>query len=159
MENDKKGKLLMLKGEGKEKAVDLYTPLTKLPAPNAKLELSTEQKFWYKYFGDQLVATKKLMKPDLIHLHRLACSVDYYTQAESKIRQHGYDGGLIQTFKNGATNISGHVTIREKMLKEIDDLSKHFGFSFSDRKKLKDGPVVPASQGNLFEAFNAMKSS
>ncbi len=154
-----KGKLLMLKGEGKEKAVDLYTPLTKLPGTNAKLDLSKDQKYWYKFFGEQLIATKKLMKPDLIHLHRLACSVDYYSQAEAKIRQFGYDGGLIQTFKNGATNISGHVTIREKMLKEIDELSKHFGFSFIDRKKLKDGPVADPGQGNLFETFNRMKSS
>lgn len=158
MEN-KKAKLMVMKGEGKDKAVDLYSPLTKLPGCNSKFDLSKDQRYWYNYFGDQLIATKKLMKPDLIHLHRLACSVDYYTQAEAKIRKHGYEGGLIQTFKNGTTNISGHVSIREKMLKEIDELSKHFGFSFIDRKKLKDGPVVDSSQGDLFEAFKNMKSS
>jgi phage terminase small subunit len=156
---DKNGKLMVLHGENKDKAVDLYTPLKKLPAPNAKLGLSKDQKFWYQYFGDQLIATKKLMKPDLIHLHRLACSVDYYSQAEAKIRKFGYEGGLIQTFKNGTTNISGHVTIREKMLKEIDELSKHFGFSFMDRKKIKeDKPAADSGQGNLFEAFSKMKS-
>jgi len=156
---DKKGKMIVLKGDGKDKAADLYTPLSKLPSDSSRFELNSDQKYWYKYFGEQLVSTKKLMKPDLIHLHRLACSVDYYLQAEKKIRQNGYDGGLIQTFKNGTTNVSAHITIREKMLKEIDELSKHFGFSFLDRKKLKDEKVVDPGQGDLFKQFMNKKTS
>lgn len=135
---EKEPKLIALKGGGQPTATDLYTPLAKLPGPSSRFSLTKNQTYWYTYFGEQLIATRKLMRPDLIHLHRLARSVDYYIQAENHIQELGYHGGLIQTFKNGATNISGHMTIREKMLKEIDDLSKHFGFSFLDRKKLKE---------------------
>lgn len=151
----------VIKGENQKKELqtkDLYVPLSKLPSANNKFDLTKEQKYWYKYFGEMLVATKKLVKPDLLHLHRLSRSVDYYLQAEEKIQALGYEGGLIQTFKGGATNISGHVTIREKMLKEIDQLSKHFGFSFLDRKKLAAETSTPENQISLFDEFKSLKS-
>ncbi|WP_119792064.1 P27 family phage terminase small subunit [Flavobacterium anhuiense] len=145
----------IIKGDGEIAEVNknFYEILTKLPAPIPKLNLSKDQKYWYNFFGQQLVDTKKLTKPDLIHLHRLAKSVDYYVQAEQKIADFGYDGGLIQTYKGGATNVSGHVTVREKMIKEIDELSKHFGFSFKDRSKLVEIKTTDPGQGDLFEGF------
>ena len=158
MEN--KGKMIVMKGDGKASAADLYTPLSKLPGPSSRFKLTKNQNYWYTYFGDQLVATRKLMRPDLIHLHRLARSVDYYIQAEERIQANGYDGGLIQTFKNGTTNISAHMTVREKMLKEIDDLSKHFGFSFLDRKKLKEEKPADPGQQDLFKQLqDSLRSS
>lgn len=132
---------------------NLFEILKKLPSPISKFNLSKDQVFWYKFFGQQLVDTKKLTKPDLIHLHRLATSVDYYVQAESKINELGFDGGLIQTFKGGATNVSGYVTIREKMIKDIDELSKHFGFSFKDRSKLVEIKNTDSGQTDLFDQF------
>ncbi|MGQ7945029.1 P27 family phage terminase small subunit [Flavobacterium sp. WC2509] len=132
---------------------NLYEILYKLPASNSKITMSKDQLYWYKYFGQQLVDTKKLTKPDLIHLIRLAKSVDYYIQAEEKISELGFDGGLIQTFKGGATNVSGYVTVREKMIKEIDELSKHFGFSFKDRSKLIEHKETDTGQGDLFKDF------
>lgn len=148
-----KTKLTIVKGEGIVKKVNenLYEILEKLPAPLAKMSLTTEQKYWYEYFGKQLIETGKLTKPDLLHLHQLATSVDYYIQAENQIRKQGFHGGLIQTFKGGATNVSGYVTIREKMIKEINELSKHFGFSFRDRQKLKDEKPTDGNQTSLFE--------
>ncbi|WP_369616931.1 P27 family phage terminase small subunit [Flavobacterium sp. CFS9] len=145
----------IIKGDGEIAEVNknLYEVLPKLPKPIAELNLSKEQLFWYKFFGQQLVDTKKLTKPDLIHLHRLAKSVNYYVQAENKIAELGYDGGLIQTFKGGATNVSGHITVREKMIKEIDELSKHFGFSFKDRSKLVEMKTTDPAQGDLFTEF------
>lgn len=132
---------------------NLYEILTTLPTPDKRFRLSREQKYWYRYFGEQLVASKKLTKPDLIHLHRLATSIDYYIQAEIKINELGFEGGLIQIFKGGATNVSGYVTIREKMIKDMDELSKHFGFSFKDRTKLLDLPKGNPGQMDLFETF------
>lgn len=132
---------------------NLFEILTKLPSPISKFNLSKDQIFWYRYFGQQLVDTKKLTKPDLIHLHRLATSIDYYVQAEEKINKLGFDGGLIQTFKGGATNVSGYVTIREKMINDIDKLSKHFGFSFNDRSKLVEIKQTDPGQTDLFESF------
>lgn len=145
----------VIKGDGEivEVNKNLFEILIKLPAPISKFNLSKDQFYWYKYFGQQLVDTKKLTKPDLIHLHRLAASVDYYVQAEQKINELGFDGGLIQTFKGGATNVSGYVTIREKMIKDIDELSKHFGFSFKDRSKLVDIKAKDPNQPDLFEEF------
>ena len=147
--------LKIIKNDGEVVSVNknLYEILKKLPAPLADFGLNANQKKWYKYFGEQLVQSKKLTKPDLIHLHQLATSVDYYIQAEKHIRDKGFHGGLIQTFKGGATNVSGYVTVREKMIKEINELSKHFGFSFKDRAKLQDNKQEPATQGNLFEQF------
>lgn len=148
-------KLRIIKGDGEVAVVNknLYEILKKLPAPNSKFELSKEQKYWYEYFGQQLVDTQKLTKPDLIHLHQLATSVDYYIQAENEIRKKGFHGGLIQTFKGGATNVSGFVTIREKMIKEINELSKHFGFSFKDRSKLIEQKEADSGQQDIFKQF------
>lgn len=150
-----KADLKIIKGDGEVVKVNknLYEILKKLPAPLAKLKLSADQKYWYNYFGEQLVDSGKLTKPDLIHLHRLATSVDYYIQAEKKIREKGFEGGLIQVFKGGATNVSGYVTVREKMIKEIDELSKHFGFSFKDRAKLSNDNQKDPGQTSLFENF------
>ena len=148
-------KLRIIKGDGEVAVVNknLYEILKKLPAPNSKFELSKEQKYWYEYFGQQLVDTQKLTKPDLIHLHQLATSVDYYIQAENEIRKQGFHGGLIQTFKGGATNVSGYVTMREKMIKEINELSKHFGFSFKDRGKLVEQKETDPGQQDIFKQF------
>lgn len=151
----KKANLKIIKGDGQVVSVNenLYEILKKLPAPLVQLNLSKDQKFWYTYFGDQLIDSNKLTKPDLIHLHRLAKSVDYYIQAEKHISDKGFHGGLIQTFKGGATNVSGYVTVRKEMLREIDELSKHFGFSFKDRQKIKEEKQGDGSQINLFEQF------
>lgn len=150
-----KGNLRIVRGDGEIVSVNknLYEILEKLPKPLSKFSLTKDQEYWWNFFGQQLVDSKKMTKPDLIQLSRLSKSVDYYLQAENEIAKNGYDGGLIQTFKGGATNVSGHVTVREKMLKEIDELSKHFGFSFKDRIKLKDEKQDDSSQGNLFEQF------
>lgn len=163
----KEGKEMNMNGEIVEwdsatssgKNSQLYDVLDKLPAAMAKFNLSKDQKFWYKYFGEQLVSSKKLTKPDLVHLHRLATTVDYYIQSESKINELGFDGGLIQTFKGGATNVSGYVTIREKMIKDLDELSKHFGFSFKDRNKLVEVKTSDPAQGDLFAGFLNQKYS
>lgn len=150
-----KSNLKIVKGDGEVVKVNenLYEILKKLPAPLEKMQLTTDQKYWYKYFGEQLIDSQKLTKPDLLHLHTLATSVDYYIQAEKEIRKKGFHGGLIQTFKGGATNVSGYVTIREKMIKDIDRLSKHFGFSFSDRSKLKEQKANDSAQVSLFDEF------
>ncbi|MDM1514632.1 P27 family phage terminase small subunit [Myroides odoratimimus] len=136
-----------------KKNKNLYDILDKLPAPIAKFNLSKDQKYWYKYFGEQLVSSGRLTKPDLVHLHRLATTIDYYIQAEAEINSRGFQGGLIQTFKGGATNVSGYVTVREKMIKDLDDLSKHFGFSFKDRSKLTEVKTSDPGQGDLFSGF------
>lgn len=141
-----------LEPETKQANNDLYEIITKLPAPIGKFNLTKDQKFWYRYYGDQLVSSNKLTKTDLFHLHRLAQSIDYYLQAEEQISTRGYDGGLIQVFKSGAANVSVHFTLREKMLKDIDEISKHFGFSFKDRAKLTDIKSDP-QQLDIFSEF------
>jgi hypothetical protein len=137
---------------------NLYVILKKLPAPLKKFSLNADQVSWYKYFGKILISSKKLTEPDLIHLHSLAKCVDYLIQAETEISKLGYYGGLIQKYVSGATNISAHLTLREKMLKEIDDYSKHFGFSFKDRMKLTENNTMP-QQYSLWELEKRAQSS
>lgn len=163
----KKNKLLNIEGEildwdessSSGKNGQLYDILDKLPSPLAKFNLTKDQKFWYKFFGEQLVSSKKLTRPDLVHLHRLSTSIDYYIQAEAEINSRGFVGGLIQTFATGAANVSAYVTIREKMIKDMDELSKHFGFSFKDRNKLVEVKTSDPAQGDLFAGFLNQKYS
>lgn len=136
---------------------NLYQILDKLPAPNSKFNLTKEQKYWYEYFGQQLVDTKKLTKPDLIHLLQLATAVDYYLKNEEEIKKRDFIGGVVQVFKGGASNISGFISARKHFISEINGLSKHFGFSFSDRSKLNENKETDSSQGNLFEEFARAK--
>jgi phage terminase small subunit len=143
-------------GEVVEVNKNLYVILTSLPAPDKKFNLTDDQKYWYKFFGKQLVESKKLTKPDLVHLHRLAKSVDYYIQAENHIDKLGYYDGLVQVFKTGATNVSAHVTLRDKMLADIDSLSSHFGFSFKDRSKLKEQTTNPG-QLDIWAEYSKQK--
>lgn len=142
------------KGENllEETSADLYKPINKLPAPSFKYNLTKDQEYWYDYFGKLLIATSKLTKADLFHLHRVARSIDYYIQAENEIQKKGYYGGLVQATPNNYYQISAHVTVRDKMLKDISEVSAHFGFSFLDRKKLKF-EEKPTNQMNLFDEF------
>lgn len=154
----KNSNLSIVTGDGIEVNKNLYVILKKLPAPMKRFGLTKNQIFWYNHFGRILIDSKKLTDPDLIHLHGLAKSIDYMLQAEEKINEKGYNGGLVQTFTSGATNISAHMTVREKMLKEIDNYSKHFGFSFKDRMKLNE-ESGPSNQYSLFELEKMAQSS
>lgn len=141
------------KGDNIESEVtDLYKPLKKLPAPKFKYNLTEDQKYWYNFYGDLLIATKKLAPVDLFHLHRVARSIDYYLQAENAIQEKGYEGGLVQKTPNNYYQISAHVTVREKMLKDIESVSSHFGFSFLDRKKL----ALEKQNNNQLSLFEAL---
>jgi len=140
--------------ETKKSNNNLYEIITKLPGAHSKFNLTKDQKFWYKFYGEQLVSSSKLTKTDLFHLHRLAKSIDYFIQAEDAMNELGYEGGLVQTYKSGAANVSAHWTLREKCLKDIDEISKHFGFSFKDRAKLtqiKEDPQQLDIFNNFFE--------
>ena len=147
--------LKIVDGNGEIVSVNknLYQILDKLPAPNAKFNLSKDQKYWYDYFGQQLVDTRKLTKPDLIHLVQLATAVDYYIQNENKIREMGFIGGVVQIFKGGASNVSGFISARKSFIAEINGLSKHFGFSFSDRSKLQENKESNTGQYDVFKDF------
>lgn len=151
--------LKIVNGDGEVVKVNknLYQILDKLPAPNSKFNLTKDQKYWYEYFGQQLVDTKKLTKPDLIHLLQLATAVDYYLKNEEEIRKRDFIGGVVQVFKGGASNISGFISARKHFIGEINGLSKHFGFSFSDRSKLTENKESDTGQVDLFEQFAKAK--
>ena len=150
-------KIIKNEGEIVEVNKNLYEILKKLPAPDKNFIMTKTQKHWWNYYGQQLVDAKKLTKTDLIHLFRLAKSIDYYIQAENEIAKRDFIGGLVQVFKTGATNITGFVSIRDNALSDIDKISKHFGFSFKDRKALKEGEA-PSAQLDLFELEQKLKA-
>ncbi|AGO49119.1 phage terminase small subunit [Cellulophaga phage phi39:1] len=142
-----KGKAVELNpGDGK-----LYDVLKKLPSPLPSMKLNRAQKKWWVWFGVELVSSKEVSQGDLIHIQKAAFWMDARCQAYKEINDRGYNGGLVQTFKNGANNISAHVSIVEKADKHLDEVSAHFGFSILDRGKLKVNNPVDDSQLSLFE--------
>lgn len=130
----------------------LYQVLQKLPAPKKHFNLTKEQKYWWYWFGREFVSTKQFTTLDLIHLQKAAFWLNARNQAIGMINEKGYNGGLVQTFATGATNISGHVSIIEKADKHLEDVSSHFGLSFKDRNKLKM-PTGDPAQLDMFELF------
>jgi phage terminase small subunit len=143
--------------EIKNKVVDmspqekrLYKILDKLPRPRKDMNLTRAQKKWWMWFGAEFLATRKLTKVDLMHLQAAAFWMDARAQAYAKINSQGYKG-LVQTFKSGATNITGHVSIIEKADKHLNEISAHFGLSIRDRQRMKQKPEENPAQTNLFD--------
>lgn len=150
----------VIKGDGltkKSKDENLYEILNSLPEPDVKMKLSSTQKYWWYFFGKEFLTTKQLTKLDLIHLQSAAFWMDARCQAYFKIKAAGYEG-LVQTFKSGATNVTGHVTIIEKADKRLDEISAHFGLSIKDRSKL-NVEKPDDNQLSLFEQFMQQKTS
>ena len=140
-----------------EEENNFYESLKKIPAPKKEFNLTADQRKWWYWFGHEFVSTRKFVQLDLIHLQNAAVSLDERNKILKKINklnEEDPDGvaGWVQTFKNNTTNVTGYVTIYEKATKRLEEVSAHFGLSFSDRKKLtkKDSGVDP-NQTNLFE--------
>lgn len=141
-----------------EENTALYEVLKSLPKPTANMKLSAAQKKWWTWFGVEFVKTNKFSNVDLIHLQQASFWMDARCQAIQKINTKGYDGGLVQTFKGGATNVSGHVSIVEKADKHLDSVSAHFGLSIKDRKKLNEVSENPG-QLDLFDELMGLKKT
>ena len=135
----------------------LYDVLEKLPQPRKHFNLSDDQKKLWYWFGAQFLKTKQLTELDLIHLQKAAF---WLNQRNNNIRQinrlNGKDpfgvAGTVQTFVNGANNVTGYISIVEKADKHLDEVSSHFGLSFKDRKRLAI-ESVETGQLDLFETF------
>ena len=145
-------------GKKPDEKKQLYKILEKLPTPPKKMNLNKDQRYWWYWFGKEFLATRKLTQADLMHLQSAAIWMDARAKAIERINSLGYDDGLVQTFRSGATNISAHVTILEKADKHLSDVSAHFGLSIKDRVRLKQTQENP-KQTSLFEEFEKMKST
>lgn len=137
----------------------LYNVLEKLPGPKKEMNLSKEQRKWWYWFGKEFLTTKQLAQSDLIHIQNAAIWMDARSKAISKINAINAkdpDGikGWVQTFQNGANNVTGYVSILDKAAKHLDDVSAHFGLSIKDRQKLKPAEVND-NQYSLFETVLA----
>lgn len=130
---------------------EMYDILRKVPRAKKVMNLTDSQKKWWVWFAVEFVKTKMVSELDLIHLQKAAFWMDARCQAYAAISEKGYVGGLVQNFKNGASNISAHVSIVEKSDKHLDEVSSHFGLSIKDRKKLNVDKPVDDSQLSLFE--------
>lgn len=134
-----------------EKSEELYEILKELPKPDARFRLSASQKKWWYWFGAEFISTHQFSQLDLVHLQKAAFWMDARCKAIQVVNQEGYEDGLVQTFRSGATNISAHVTVIEKADKHLGEVSSHFGLSFKDRKKLN--MKTDTGQLDLFEQF------
>ena len=148
--------------KGDNIAVDpaLYKIINRLPEPSARYGLNAQQKYWYKFYGSELLKTKKLAKVDLIHVVKLAVAVSIYQAAVKEMNKKGYIGGVVQRFANNVEQISPHLNAQKSALAQIGEVSKHFGFSFLDRYNLEKTPAAAdPAQGDLFEGFTNQKTS
>jgi hypothetical protein len=140
-----------------EEAASLYGILKELPKPDVKFRLNSSQKYWYKYFGEELISTGKLAKVDLIHLVTLSIAVSTFSEAVKMMNEKGYNGGVVQTFGSGAQQISPHIVVQNKQIPVIKEISAHFGFGFKDRTKIKtveDGGL--SNQLSLLDQIDEM---
>lgn len=139
-----------------EQESKIYSVLEKLPPPERKFNLTRDQKKWWYWFGYEFVETRKFSKLDLFHLQNAAVSLDQRNkiiQKINKLNQEDPDGiaGWVQTFKNNTSNITGYQTSYDKATKQLDEVSRHFGLSFSDRKKLGKNNTTDPNQTRLFD--------
>lgn len=135
----------------------LYNVLEKLPGPKKEMNLSKDQRKWWYWFGKEFLTTKQLAQSDLMHLQDAAIWMDARSKAISKINALNAkdpDGvkGWVQTFQNGANNVTGYVSILDKAAKHLDDVSAHFGLSIKDRQKIK----APTANPNQLDMFSVI---
>lgn len=143
---------------------ELYEMLKTVPAPPKRFNLSVSQKFWWYWFGYELVKTKSFAQLDQIHLQSAAYWLDAKNMMLKIINRLNRDDkegkapGLVQHFKTGSNNITAYVTIIEKAEKHLNNISEHFGLSIKDRQKLISPKEVDPDQISLFEDFMNQKT-
>lgn len=147
------------KSKKEQQKKELYKMLKALPKPSAKFHLTTSQKYWWQWFGVELVKSGNFAKLDQIHLQRAAIWLDAKNMAIEKLNKSTGIDGWIQTFNSGASNIKPEVSIIEKADKALDQISAHFGLSLKDREKMKAEPAGDPNQTSLFDQFNGMKNA
>lgn len=132
--------------------------LDSLPSP-VHDHYNEDQIKYYQMMGNFLIETKKLKKQDLPNVEAWAIYYDQFIQATKHINLKGYEGGLVQKFKGGATNVSGHVTIQEKAFSKMLQISRIFGLSLRDRADLESVYNSEGGQMDLFQEFLNKKNA
>ena len=155
----------VIKGiEFKEKQKkELFKMLDYVPKPSLRFGLTTSQKYWWFWFGKELIKTKKFAKLDQIHLHKASMAMDkicILTRRINELNQKDTHGvaGYVQIFQSGATNKTGYSSELESAYKLLDEISSHFGLSIRDRNKLKEAPQIDDNQISMFDEFLNQKS-
>lgn len=142
----------------------LYEILSELPKPETKFGLTASQKYWWFWFGKEFVKTNQFSKLDLVHLQTAAIWLDARNNCLKKINKLNRKDpdkvkGWVQTFANGANNVTGYVSILEKAGKHIDTVSAHFGLSIKDRQKLDTAETNEKQMNWMKEFFGDPKPS
>lgn len=156
-------KVVKLEEKQKQKK-ELYTMLETLPKPPVQFKLSASQKYWWDWFGKELVKTGSVTNLDLLHLQRAAywldlrCRMIHIQNVKNKAAKSGIFPGHIQTFKSGATQTSVYTQLIEKSDKALSEISLQFGLSIRDRNKLTSPPEVDPAQTDLFKDFLNQKT-
>ncbi|HIP48684.1 MAG TPA: hypothetical protein EYG92_06950 [Lutibacter sp.] len=138
----------------------LYEILKKAPTILKRFNLTKDQKFWWRWFAVSLVKTNQFSEVDLIHLQQAAFWLSARCDAYAIINKKNETGdlkGMVQTFKGGATNITGWMSIVKDADKALDNISAHFGLSIKDRRKLGDTKSSDDGQLSLFDQFKNRK--
>jgi len=156
-------KVINISDKEKQKK-ELYEMLKSVPHPSGRFNLTTSQKYWWYWFGKEIIKTGKFASLDQIHLQKAAIWMDAKNNVLKEINRrnlldkNGIDG-WVQRFSTGATNITGYVSIIEKADKHLDEISAHFGLSIRDRNKFKEAPNGDPDQMSMFEEFLNQKNA
>jgi P27 family predicted phage terminase small subunit len=129
-----------------------------LPVPPSYWKLSPRVKKIYREIGNQLVQEKMLKSFDKYALIMLATAVDEYITMSEIIQDKEAvkrGSGMIQTFKNGTSNVSTEFTVRERAFKTILQVSGKFGMTVRDRLSM-NLKKAESGQLNLFDQMNDM---
>jgi len=129
-----------------------------LPVPPSYWKLPARVKKIYKDIGNQLVKERMIKSFDKYALIMLATALDEYICMSEIIMQKEMEkpgSGLIQTFKNGTSNVSTEFTVRERAMKSVLQVSGKFGMTVRDRismnmKKAEDGQLSLFDQMDEF---------
>jgi phage terminase small subunit len=129
-----------------------------LPVPPSYWKLPPRVKKIYKDIGNQLVSEKIIKSFDKYALIMLATALDEYICMSELIAAKEAEkpgSGLIQTFKNGTSNVSTEFTVRERAMKSVLQVSGKFGMTVRDRismnmKKSEDGQLSLFDQMDEF---------
>jgi len=111
-----------------------------LRAPKAPEWLNDQAKEGYKWMGNMLAKAQRL-KP--YYLPALEIFADAYAQWQWALREINRKNtlkpgtGYVQYFKNGASNISAEVTLKEKAINQMLHCCKLFGLDPKSEKELK----------------------
>jgi len=101
--------------------------------PDPVIKLRKVAKDWYYVICDHLIEVDGFLSPDALTVAQFCKALDLYIQVANRLKT-GSD--CIQTFKNGASNISGDFTSFSKLSTMLRELGPQIGIGIKSRQNV-----------------------